>query len=94
MQITFWDAYDCVAIRVIDGSLSGDMLCLDNSPDGQGLATGSRDREVKLWNYDEGHCYYVGLGHSAPVTKGPQPLLPPLTDLFKTRRTGASIFKM
>jgi WD40 repeat protein len=54
---------------VIDGSLSSDMLCMDNSVDGQGLATGSGDREVKLWNYDEGHCYYVGLGHSAPVTK-------------------------
>lgn len=69
IQITFWDAYDCAAIRVIDGSLSGDMLCLDNAPDGQGLATGSGDREVRLWNYDEGHAYFVGLGHSAPVTK-------------------------
>jgi WD40 repeat protein len=69
LQITFWDAYDCQAIRLIDGSLSSEMNCLDITPDGEGFVSGGVDREVKLWNYDEGHCYFVGLGHSGPITK-------------------------
>ncbi|CAK9207947.1 unnamed protein product [Sphagnum troendelagicum] len=68
-KITFWDAYDCQAIRLIDGSLSSEMNCLDITPDGEGFVSGGVDREVKLWNYDEGHCYFVGLGHSGPITK-------------------------
>lgn len=69
IQITFWDAYDCQPIRVIDGSLSADMLSLDISPDGEGFVSGGGDREVKLWNYDEGHCYFVGLGHSSKISR-------------------------
>jgi len=68
-QITFWDAYDCQPIRVLDGSLSSEMYCLDVSPDGNGYVSGGVDREVKLWNYDEGHCYFIGLGHSSPITR-------------------------
>ncbi|XP_024356612.1 cilia- and flagella-associated protein 52 isoform X2 [Physcomitrium patens] len=68
-KITFWDAYDCQPIRVIDGSLSADMLSLDISPDGEGFVSGGGDREVKLWNYDEGHCYFVGLGHSSKISR-------------------------
>jgi hypothetical protein len=24
---------------------------------------------VKLWDYDEGICYYQGIGHSGDITK-------------------------
>jgi WD40 repeat protein len=54
---------------VIEGSLSAEMLALDIGPDGEGFVSGGGDREVKLWNYDEGHCYFVGLGHSAGITR-------------------------
>eukprot|EP01018_Ginkgo_biloba_P019199 Gb_06629 [translate_table: standard] len=68
-KITYWDAYDCSDIRVIDGSLTAEMTSLDISPDGTAFVSGGGDREVKLWNYDEGHCYFVGRGHSEPISK-------------------------
>lgn len=67
--MTYWDAYDCQAIRVIDGSLTSEVNDLNISPDGVGFVTGGVDKEVKLWNYDEGHCFYIGRGHSSPITK-------------------------
>ncbi|KAI5076514.1 hypothetical protein GOP47_0008579 [Adiantum capillus-veneris] len=69
LQITYWDAFDCSPIRVVDGSLSAEMYSIDISPDGMAFVSGGADREVKLWNYDEGHCYFVGHGHSEPITK-------------------------
>ena len=45
------------------------MTSIDISPDGMAFVSGGADREVKLWNYDEGHCYFVGRGHSEPVVK-------------------------
>ncbi|CAM6106561.1 unnamed protein product [Calypogeia fissa] len=68
-KITWWDAYDCQAIRILDGSLTSEVYSIDISPDGAGMVSGGVDREVKLWNYDEGHNYFVGLGHSEPITK-------------------------
>ncbi|MCO5597565.1 hypothetical protein L7F22_051643 [Adiantum nelumboides] len=68
-KITYWDAFDCSPIRVVDGSLSAEMYSIDISPDGMAFVSGGADREVKLWNYDEGHCYFVGHGHSEPITK-------------------------
>lgn len=39
--------------------------------DSEGLAiiSGGGDKLVKLWGYDEGHCYYVGVAHSGAVTQ-------------------------
>jgi WD40 repeat protein len=54
---------------VIDGSLVAEVTSLDISPDGMAFVSGGADREVKLWNYDEGHCYFVGRGHSEPIVK-------------------------
>ena len=28
-----------------------------------------RKKKVKLWGYDEGYCYYVGVGHSGSVVR-------------------------
>ncbi|KAG6547356.1 hypothetical protein Mapa_011293 [Marchantia paleacea] len=68
-KITWWDAYDCQPIRILDGSLTSEVYSIDISPDGAGMVSAGVDREVKLWNYDEGHNYFVGLGHSEPITK-------------------------
>lgn len=54
---------------MVDGSLSSEMYCLDVSPDGNAYVSGGVDREVKLWHYNEGHCYFIGLGHSSPITR-------------------------
>lgn len=44
------------------------MNALSISSDGEMFASGGNDRIVKLWNYDEGHCYYYGVGHSGDIT--------------------------
>ena len=31
--------------------------------------TGGQDGLLKIWNYDEGVCYYEGEGHSGSITK-------------------------
>lgn len=68
MQITYWDAYDGQAIRIIDGSETGQVNALTTDATGEALLTGGADKLVKLWGYDEGHCYFVGVAHSAAIT--------------------------
>lgn len=68
-KITYWDAVDGSAIRIVDGSNAGEITSLDISADGEVFASGSADKLVKLWGYDEGHCYYYGLGHSGAVKR-------------------------
>lgn len=31
--------------------------------------TGGQDGLLRIWNYDEGVCYYEGEGHSGSITK-------------------------
>lgn len=52
---------------MIDGFLLVDMFSLDIFLDGEGFVSGGGDREVKLWNYDEGYCYFVGFGYSFKI---------------------------
>jgi len=67
--VTYWDCYDGSAIRMLDGSDSGEINALAITQDGNYLVSGGEDKKVKLWNYDEGICYYEGVGHSGGVTK-------------------------
>jgi len=68
-KITYWDSFDGQAIRILDGSESAALNALAISADGAALVSGGVDKDVKLWGYDEGHCYFVGKGHSGAVTK-------------------------
>ena len=36
---------------------------------GECIVSGGRDKLVRLWGYDEGHCYFVGMAHSGAVTQ-------------------------
>lgn len=38
-------------------------------PEGVCIISGGADRTIRLWGYDEGHCYAVGTGHSSEVAK-------------------------
>jgi len=67
-QITYWDAYDCQAIRVLEGSSTGQINTVVTSPDGESLVTSGADKMVKLWGYDDGLCHGVGVAHSGVVT--------------------------
>jgi len=71
-KITYWDAFDGNAIRIMDGSdmgaAGGGLNCMDIEPDGQAFATGGEDKTVKLWHYDEGETIGIGNGHSGAIT--------------------------
>lgn len=66
-KIVYWDAVDMQQIRVVDGSDEAEMTALHISGDGTFFVSGSADRKIKLWNYDEGALYYTGAAHSGAV---------------------------
>jgi len=67
-KITYWDTYDGQAIRVLEGSEEGEITTLSISQSGSHYVSGGEDRLVKLWDYEEGICKYVGVGHSGPIS--------------------------
>jgi len=68
-KVSYWDAYDGQAIRVVDGSETHEMTSLDVEPGaGETFVSGSGDKSVKLWHYDDGIATAVGTGHSGRVT--------------------------
>lgn len=68
-QITYWDAYDCTAIREMPESEPNEISALDLSPDGKCFVTGGFDKHVNLWHYDNGEIERTGAGHSGNITK-------------------------
>merc|ERR1719191_489660 len=67
-KIGYWDTYDGQAIRVLEGSEEGELATLSISKSGSHYVSGGEDRLLKLWDYDEGVCKYVGVGHSGSIT--------------------------
>lgn len=51
VQITYWDAYDGQAIRIIEGSESAQVNALATDPEAESLLSGGSDKLVKLWGY-------------------------------------------
>lgn len=68
-KITYWDAYECSAIRELEGAKAGEINALTISPDGSMFVSGGVDKILKLWSYDEGIVAAIGLGHSGNITK-------------------------
>lgn len=67
-KLTYWDVVDGNPIRIIDGSQTDLLSCLAISEDGEKFVCGGADKLVKVWGYDEGFCYYQGVGHSGEIT--------------------------
>ena len=67
-KINYWDSFDGEAIRVLEGGNDA-MTCLDIQQSGEHFVSGSSDKLVKLWNYDEGLIVKIGQGHSGSVNK-------------------------
>lgn len=65
-KISYWDSADGEVIRVIDGGEEA-MICLDIVQKGDFFVSGSKDKSLKLWHYDNGIAVAVGLGHSGTV---------------------------
>merc|ERR1712107_753981 len=67
-KISYWDMLDGKAIRVLEGSDEGELSTLSISRSGSHYVSGGEDRLLKLWEYDEGVCKYIGVGHSGQIT--------------------------
>lgn len=50
-------------------SEEGEINALAITKEGEHFVSGGEDKKVKLYDYDEGICYYVGKGHSGSITK-------------------------
>jgi WD40 repeat protein len=43
---------------MLDGSETGEIDALCITENGENFVSGGQDKRVKLWDYDEGICYY------------------------------------
>mmetsp|Transcript_25908 Transcript_25908/g.60608 ORF Transcript_25908/g.60608 Transcript_25908/m.60608 type:complete len:648 (+) Transcript_25908:65-2008(+) len=66
-KISYWDASNGQAIRVVGGS-NKEMTSLDVDPIGDRFVSGSADKLVKVWHYDDGISTAIGSGHSGKIT--------------------------
>jgi len=66
-KIAYWDTFDGQAIRVLEGSDEGELGTLSISKSGSHFVSGGQDRLLKLWDYDEGVCKHIGIGHSSNI---------------------------
>lgn len=67
-KITYWDATDGSVIRVLDGSFTDEMTALDlDDENGAWFLSGSADKTIKFWHYDDGIATAYGLGHSKRI---------------------------
>jgi len=73
-KITYWDASDAEAIRVLQGSDQGpaggcvNSIDISTHDEGMSFVSGSVDRLVKVWHYDQGDAKFVGEGHSGDIS--------------------------
>jgi len=67
-KIGYWDTFDGQAIRMLEGSDEGELTTLAMSQSGSHYVSGGEERLVKLWDYEEGVCKAIGVGHSGSIT--------------------------
>mmetsp|Transcript_1070 Transcript_1070/g.3018 ORF Transcript_1070/g.3018 Transcript_1070/m.3018 type:complete len:620 (-) Transcript_1070:134-1993(-) len=67
-KVAYWDTFDGQAIRVLEGSMEGELSTIAISKSGSHYVTGGEERLLKLWDYDKGVCEHVGVGHSGSIT--------------------------
>jgi WD40 repeat protein len=68
-KVTYWDCFDGQAIRMLDGSSTGELNTLAITAQGEHFVSGGQDKIVKVWSYDEGISYFQGIGHSGAIQK-------------------------
>jgi WD40 repeat protein len=67
-KVGYWDTFDGQAIRMLEASDDGELTTLSISKSGSHFVSGGEERLVKLWDYDEGVCKAIGVGHSGGIT--------------------------
>ena len=66
-KITYWDATDGQAIRVIEGA-DDSLTSLDVESTGEFFVSAAADKLLKIWHYDDGVTVAVGKGHSGKIS--------------------------
>ena len=66
-KITYWDCFDGQAIRMLDGSTSGEINALAITKSGDQFVSGGEDKKLKLWDYDEGELEATLKSHTGKV---------------------------
>jgi len=67
-KIGYWDTFDGQAIRMLEASDEGELTSLCISKSGSHYVSGGEERLLKLWEYDEGVCKNIGVGHSGAIS--------------------------
>jgi len=88
-KITYWDSVDGQTIRVIDGG-DRNMSALDIEPSGEYFISGSEDKLLKVWHYDDGITAAIGRGHSGYIKS--VKISPDLKLIVSVGSTGEIIF--
>ncbi|CAF0892575.1 unnamed protein product [Didymodactylos carnosus] len=68
-KIAYWEAVNGAQIRELEASKSGTINGLDIDCMGHYFVTVSADKLVKLWRYNEGEVFSVGIGHGSEIKK-------------------------
>jgi len=66
-MIRLWDVNQKEDLADAKGGHVSEVTCLSIAPDGNALASGSKDKSVRLWNLASGECRLVVRGHEGPV---------------------------
>jgi cilia- and flagella-associated protein 52 len=66
-RITYFDAFDGEAIRILEEAAEHELLAMDIEPSGALFVTGGRDGVLKVWHYDNGETVATGKGHSEAI---------------------------
>lgn len=66
-RVTYFDAFDGEAIRVLEEAAEAEMLAMDIEHSGTLFVTGGRDGLLKVWHYDNGETVALGKGHSEAI---------------------------
>ena len=88
-KITYWDTIEGSEIRMMDGSLDGEINSLAMCKSGEFFASAGEDREVKVWEYDTGIPKWRGLGNSGVINRI---AIAPNQEFFVTVGADGSIF--
>jgi len=67
-KIGYWDTFDGQAIRMLEASDEGELSTLAITKSGSHYVSGGEERLLKLWEYDEGVCKNIGVGHSGAIS--------------------------
>jgi WD40 repeat protein len=68
-KIAYWDVYDGSAVRVVDACEEAAMCDVSVDVLGEVIVSGGANKLVQVWGYDQGYCYFTGVGHSRAVNR-------------------------